>query len=262
MKEKLKIWYQQLSNLLMGKQNKEKAVESKDELLSLNKKKVIKTVVIDPNSSTPEESVFSTITQPGLEKSIVVSKQKNNTVIKDGIEESTFDAEMSVESAPLENTPPTTIVYELTFQNGETEMLIYTKTLPVFSDMYQLDIVDAFGRTPLREIVLGRKEIKTSCFTPLKQTQMSIDLRGGLLMKVIPEQDWMNRSYDETKKLFDEAVLKAYRDLAAQGITTPQTTAPKQKQQRQAPQQQEQERDDYRPGNIPVQRGQIGLKDF
>ncbi len=245
----------------MGKQNKEKAIENKDELLSLNKKKVIKTVVIDPNSSTPEESVFSTITQPGLEKSIVVSKQKNNTVIKDGIEESTFDAEMSVTNTPLENTPPTTIVYELTFQSGDVEVLIYTKTLPVFSDLYQLDIVDAFGRTPLREIVLGRKEIKTSCFTPLKQTQMSIDLRGGLLMKVIPEQDWMNRSYDETKKLFDEAVLKAYRDLAAQGITTP--AASKQKgQQRQAPPQQEQERDDYRPGNIPVQRGQIGLKDF
>jgi hypothetical protein len=272
-KEKLKIWIIKLLNP-MAKIKKE-TTEKKDDLLTLKTKP-------KPVETTPEGSVFSGIVQPGLERSISVAKNGERSIITnpaalppatvtdDGIETADIHpGQIVVDDTPVPEAPPKTVVYEVTYVEEGEEQLVYTKEIPTFLDKYQLEVTNAFGRIPLKEIILGRKKIETSCFNPLEETEFTIDLRGGLLLKVIPEQEWMNRSYSETKKSFDEAVLKAYRDLAAQGITsapvpTPIPQQPAQKGKRPPQQQAQQPADDYYPeGNIPVQgRGSIKLKDF
>ena len=237
----------------MGK--KEKTGTSsvkKDELLTINQKKV------KVNLPPEESSIFSNIGQaPGIEKTIHVNKTKtisgieeNNIVVQDDVQ---IDIVKPIVQAPE------TIVYELTYMEENQEKVIYTKDLPSFSEKYLLNVGNAFGRSNLKEIVLGRKEIKTSCNNPLSNTELIIDMRGGLLIKVVPEQEWMNRGYDETKKLFDETVLKAYRDLAVQGITAPAATQPVKQnaQRRQAPLPAPDNENNFPVGNIPVGRAPI-----
>jgi hypothetical protein len=238
----------------MGKQNKAEAKTSakKDELLTIGPKK------IKVNSPSEEPSVFSNVLKPGIEKTIHVNKTKTKNA--SGIEENNITQTITPEILPPVIQAPETIVYELTYMYDTEERIIYTKDLPLFLEKHLLSVTNAFGCSNLREVVLGRKEIKTSCNNPLSNPELVIDMRSGLLIKVVPDQDWMNRGYDETKKLFDETVLKAYRDLAAQGITsasgTPSTEVGKQGKKK-APIQSPENEEDFPVGNIPVGRGPI-----
>lgn len=238
----------------MGK--KVKSSEKEIGLLTIGKQNnPITAKVVDYTQKSKEEiSVFSEIkakAQTVIEKTIRVNQPVS------GIEENNIVApDLSKETLPIIPPVPLTIVYELTYMEGGIETIVYTRDEPSFLEKHLLSIVNGFGRSDLREVVLGKKEIKTSCNKTLPQSQILIDMRGGLLFKVVPEQEWMNRGYDETKKLFDETVLKAYREAA----TTPSTVVNQKQEDKRRPIQQEDE-GHFSVGNIPVNRGAI-MNDF
>lgn len=197
----------------MAKKKDESNLPKKDELLTIGKKVKIE----EPK----KESIFNT-TQ--IEKTIKVNQPTNVT----GIEEKIIAADIPVVEKVIPPIVPETVVYEITFMKNEVEQIVYTRDLPIINEKFLLNISNAFGRSNLKEVVLGKREIKISCNSPLTSTDLTIDMRTGLLIKVVVEADWMNREYADTKKIFDEAVLKAYREMAAQGITaaTPNTNNP------------------------------------
>lgn len=114
------------------------------------------------------------------------------------------------------------LVYEITFLevigDRKIDKTVYTKDIPLFKEKNVLFISNLFGKENLKEVVLGKREIKASCKRPLEQTEFALDLRNGVLIKTVPEQAWMSSDYESTKKTFDEMVLKAYRELSQQPI--------------------------------------------
>lgn len=234
----------------MSKKKDATAPEKKDELLTIGKK--IKT------EEPKKESIFSNVAK--IEKTIHVAQPKP---IKDanGIEEKIITNEVPVAEKPIVEAVPETIVYEITYMNKGAEQIVYTRDLPVINEKFILNLTNAFGRSNLREVVLGKREIKISCNSPLTSTDLTIDMRTGLLIKVVSEADWMSREYADTKKLFDEAVLKAYREMAAQGITAAPANQPAQGKKRPNipvtkqnvhPGYEDYGDDHYPEGNIPV----------
>ena len=201
----------------MGKGNK-KSNSTTDEGLQTLKKTTVK--VID----TTKDKAASFEDQEGAQKSQVKPTRVSTVpptppppVIeeKDLLDETTFTQTIvhKVEEPVVE------LVYEITFieiqGQVKKDITVYTKDIPVFKEKNILFASNLFGRENLKEIVLKKKEIKTSCKRPLKQTELELDLRNGVLLKVIPEQPWMNSDYESTKKTFDEMVLKAYRELSS-----------------------------------------------
>lgn len=236
---------------------KEPTPEKKDELLTLGKK--------TKPEEVKKESVFGNMAK--IEQTIRVTSKEP---IKDlnGIEEKIITSDVPVVAKEIVPVVPETIVYELTFMKDSIEQIVYTRDLPIINEKFLLNITNAFGRSNLREVVLGKREIKISCNSPLIATDLTIDMRAGLLIKVVSEADWMNREYADTKKIFDEAVLKAYREMAAQGITA-QTPNPNQNlvqgkkrpiNPKRNPELEDEDFGDYPVGNIPV--GGRPLLDF
>lgn len=239
----------------MGKKEKveEKGSSTGTELLSLKKEKTQKVV--------GKSSIFSNIKPEGTSK--VISPPKVEGEVKP-ILKGLQDTFIVKETPPIKLEPPKveTIVYEISFMDGKEERVIYSRDLPTVEQKHLLNVVNAFGRSNLRELVLGRREIKISCIGNLDSPNSIIDMRGGVFLKVVAEQDWMEMEYEETKRLFDEAVLKAYREMSAQGITalvqTPTVTPqPLKEQRRNVPDNEE----NFPVGNIPVTRPPI-LGDF
>lgn len=202
----------------MGKENK-KSDSTVDEGLQTLKK----TVKVNTIDNTKDESVKKE-TGEGPQKSQV--KPVRNTPVpmtppppvieeKDLIQEPAYTQTIvhKVEEPIVE------LVYEITFiethGQNKVDRTVYTKDVPMFKTKNVLYVSNLFGRENLKEIVLKKKEIKASCKKPLDQTEFELDLRNGVLLKVIPEQPWMNSDYESTKKMFDEMVLKAYRELSS-----------------------------------------------
>lgn len=177
--------------------NKEKGKD----LLTITPKKTAKLTVIN-SPATP------------LSTSVV----EENDIVASGNIEST---EIITEPLVAEN-----LVYELVFVVGGKEQTVYTKLNPQFSAKHILKIENAFGKEDLKEVVLGRKEVKACCRKPLEQDYFEIDLRRGAFIKVLEEQNWMNTEYETTKRAFDESVLKAYRDLSTVAPPPPVTGIP------------------------------------
>lgn len=239
----------------MGKTKKSDALnpsDIKDDLLTVGPKKI---KVVD-HSKPKEASVFANL-QPTN-----VAKPATKSV--NGLEEKVIVAEVPIVETPPAPIVPETIVYEITYMEGTVEQIVYARGLPTITEKYILRLYGAFGRSNLREVVLGRKEIKISCNVPLVNPDLQIDMRSGLLIKVVSEADWMTREYDDTKKLFDDAVLKAYREMAAAGITavTPQPSgAVATGKKKVVPLPPPDNEEHFPVGNIPVNRGPI-MGDF
>jgi len=239
----------------MGKTKKAdglKASDIKDDLLTVGPKKI---KVVD-HSKPKETSVFSNLQPTNIPKP-TATKSVN------GLEEKVIVAEVPVVETPPTPIVPETIVYEVTYMDGTAEQIVYARGLPTITEKYILRLYGAFGRSNLREVVLGRKEIKISCNVPLANPDLQIDMRSGLLIKVVSEADWMTREYDDTKKLFDDAVLKAYREMAAAGITaaTPQPSGVATGKKKSVPLPPPDNEEHFSVGNIPVTRGPI-MGDF
>lgn len=199
----------------MGKKlkpSKDSVLGTEPELLSLKKEKVTKGKIID---NTEKGSVFGNLSIP---KEPTIQPKVEEKVLK-GLEDKIIVQEEPKVKVVVPPIIPETIVYEISYMEAQKEQVVYSRNLPVIKDNYLLVLDNAFGRSNLREVVLGRREIKISCMLPLKTPNLTIDMRGGTFIKVVAEQDWMEREYEETKKMFDEAVLKAYREMAAKGLT-------------------------------------------
>lgn len=259
-----------MTKLTSKKIKKEKpSIEKKeDDLLTLNsKKKQIETPKATELNTGFLSSVFSSLSNSSpavkTEEKPVIKNTTPLEKITNGLEEKIIVNEIvPVIKKPIIETIPDTIVYEISYQNlKEEEQVVYTKDLPMIAANYQLVLVNAFGMSNLKELILGRREIKISCILPLESSNIVIDMRGGCFIKVVSEQEWMNREYNETKDLFDNAVLKAYREMAAQGITTAPapTTQPNQPKQKQLPAANQTGEEYFPVGNIPVNRGIINF---
>ncbi len=225
--------------------------DKNSELLSIKKQQ-------PKDKHQPLGSIFDNIKPTNKATSV---NGASHTPVKspDGLEDKILVKETIVEKA-ITPIIPETIVYEISYMDGKEEHVVYSKDLPTVSEKYLLNLSNAFGRSNLKELILGRREIKISCILPLANSDLVIDMRGGAFLKVVTEQDWMTREYDETKKLFDDAVLKAYREYAAQGVTAlpPQQPNGKQPVGKQPQKQIQQQGEDYYPeGNITPDRSEI-----
>jgi hypothetical protein len=230
------------------KQKKQEDVPKTEELLSINKKPsnvtVEKTIQVTKDNSSTEE-IMSSVFSSGV------------------IEEKTIAVEKTVEviEKPVE---PEKLVYEVVFMEGRFERILYTHVLPTFETTGYLRVDNPFGREDFKENILGRKEISASSRKLLEDSEVFINLKTGILVKGIEEEAWMSRDFEETKNLFDRAVLEAYRAFSAQGITTtinnPVNKVVKSSTKDKVVQDTpiaEQEINPYQAGNIPVKRPPI-----
>lgn len=207
----------------MGKENKKSDSTVDEGLQTL--KKTVKVNTVDTTKTESIKKETEKDTQKGQVKSV-----KNTipfmTPPPPIIEEKDLIQEPSYTQTIVHKIeePVVELVYEITFievhGQNKIDRTVYTKDVPVFKTKNILFVSNLFGRENLKEIVLKKKEIKTSCKKPLEQTEFELDLRNGVLLKVIPEQPWMNSDYESTKKIFDEMVLKAYRDLSSSNVSS------------------------------------------
>lgn len=152
------------------------------------------------------------------------------------------------------------IVYEFTYiDEHQIEVTIYSYRAPIYASSTQLSVTEFFGKELLHENVLGMSEVKSSCKIEYEQDEVLIDLAKGVVIKSIEEESWMSLDYEATKKIFDEAVLRAYRSASQV-----QPAAMVNKRKPAANTQVNSDLEDpsiYREGNIPVNRGPL-IKDF
>lgn len=219
---------------------KEKGKEKEAELLSIAPKKTAKLTVIDTTKQTT----------PLTSTSLV---EENDIVSSAGVQSTEIINEPVVEN----------LVYELVFAEGGKEKVIYTKINPQFSAKHILKVEDAFGKEDFKEVVLGRREVKACCYKPLEQDIFELDLRKGVLLKVLAEQPWMNTEYAITKRTFDESVLKAYRELSTTPITPAATGIPADKTSVKQPvKQQQNQGTGFGVGNLPVDKNRPKINEF
>jgi hypothetical protein len=257
----------------MKEDNKEK---DQGELLSAIPKSSIinnKNITTLKQKEKQESSLFSEIIDNNKEvekkQSTVENQHAPNpkeTVVK----------EVSLESKELSNTTEPTIeakVYEITCMaiapNGQKkEAIIYTYNVPtIVPDTPSLLIIKTpFGRHDFSEIIFGQKKIEVSCREEIEGNEIIADITCGLLIKYIPEEDWMLRGFEETQVLFEKAVLNAYRSvsqtmspLAFSNSTQGGAKVVKQQIRKINSQEELYSYNDemIRPGNIPINRGII-----
>jgi hypothetical protein len=182
--------------------SKSKKEVNNNELLTLLPKKE-KQEIVKPKEVKTESSVFNNVIQ---EKTLIsITEQNVNTPL---LPEKLKKAEV--------------IIFEFTYLAlpSKVETTIYTYTEPTIKSNGIILITEAFGRQSFEENILGIKEVFSSCRKPLDKSEIIIDLFSSVLIKAVKQEEWMDRDYNETKVLFDNAVLQTYRELAAKGITT------------------------------------------
>jgi len=184
----------------MKKGQKKKTEEG---ILSIVQKEAVGSKDITPIKTTPGKVTL-------IEKTIKTTPASKP--LPNGIEINNLSVHLTEQKIAEENLPVFS-VFEFTYYINKVEKVVYTKTVPILNHN-MINISNGFGRSDLKEIVLGKKEVKTSCNNPLETPDLSIDMRTGVMIKVIPEQPWMGRDYITTKKEFDETVLRAYREMS------------------------------------------------
>jgi len=213
-------------NIIMGKENKKSESSKDDGLQTLKTTVKVNTIDSTVNSATVKQAFDD---KEGVQKSQVKSTKTTPPPIAPApmqpppsvIEEKDLVQETNYTRTIIHKNeePVVELVYEITFietqSQGKVDRTVYTKDVPIFKTKNVLFVSNLFGRENLKEIVLRKREIKASCKKPLAETEFELDLRNGVLVKVIPEQPWMNSDYESTKKTFDEMVLKAYRELSS-----------------------------------------------
>lgn len=157
-------------------------------------------------------------------------------------------------------------VYELTYINDTSlEVTLYSYKAPIYANATTLSLTEFFGKELLYENVLGLSEVKSSCKVEYDQEEVLINLTKGVVIKSIDEEAWMSLDYVSTKKLFDDAVLQAYRQASA--IKTGHVPVKTQQQRRtsstpiQPVQDQMMDNEQFPLGNIPVNRQPL-INDF
>lgn len=157
-------------------------------------------------------------------------------------------------------------VYELTYINDTLlEVTLYSYKAPTYANSTSLLLTDFFGKEELYENVLGLSEVKSSCKVEYDQEEVLVNLTKGVVIKSIDEEAWMSLDYVSTKKLFDDAVLRAYRQASA--VKTGQVPVKTQQQRRtssipiQPAQDQMMDNEQFPVGNIPVNRQPL-INDF
>jgi hypothetical protein len=109
-------------------------------------------------------------------------------------------------------------VFEIVIRLKDKEHILYSPK--ILLNEYNPTILALFGtftKYVLQELIdpvekttvieLGRKT--------LPEQDFKIDLTQGIVLKRVTKQPWMERSEEETKKVFDENVLNAFREYKA-----------------------------------------------
>lgn len=163
----------------------------------------------------------------------------------------------AITPTPSVEPPPVKMdaIYEIVFINElNEEKVVYTAKQPEFRGE-NLFVSNCFGKAILYENILGLNEVRSSCRSDIERGITTIPLNKGVVIKSLKEESWMSLDYEATKKIFDEAVLKAYR-IAAQ-----QTASVKVKQNPIPTGAPHNNQEAYPVGNIPVNRGPL-ISDF
>lgn len=177
-----------------------------------------------------QETIFT----QNVDKPIVEAKP--SAIEMEAIIEEEIIPEETQEVIPEEVVPPAPsfvdCYYELTTVNGKgEEVLIYTKVPPVI-DTNKISLSSVFFKHDFIEIVLKKKKVQVAC-RGKELESLELDISTSILLKAIQPQDWMIRGFEETKVLFDQAVLHAYR-LVNEEIASAPTPAAKPKQSQQS----------------------------
>lgn len=208
------------------------------------------------SSEENNEPLLSIVTTNVIQPTPVVNPEPSafNQVLENKPKAPEVVAPQPVVKTPVK--PAKKTVYEFTYINevGE-EFTIFSYQAPQYVAATTLQVTKFFGKEILYENVLGLSEVNSMCKVEFEEEDVLIDLNKGVVIKSLEEESWMSLDYDATKKIFDEAVLKAYRSASA--IQT-NPLQPKRKPA-QAIQQQTGGQDQalYREGNIPVNRGPL-----
>lgn len=226
-----------IKTYLMAK-NKSQEAEDNEPLLT------IKTV---QQEQSPTNKIVET---KAVDKSSVFTELKEEKPIEI-IEKKPLAKTTQLVKKTQEQTTPISLVWEMTFVDlNNVENTVYTYEDPIFLQDGMVEVHSAFGKSDLAETILNQTTVQTSCKKNLQEENLTIDVKKGTLIKAIPAQSWMSRDFEATKKVFDEAVLDAYRKVSSE-IKSKITQ--KEQVSKKVPNVVE----EYGPGNIPVNRNII-----
>jgi hypothetical protein len=229
----------------MAKQKKDNSTiptQENQELYTITPLETVETIHSQESSNQPKSNVHleQTIQKPTdstMESNISI--EPNTSIIQ------TTDIETSLptDQVELEKTIKKEVkyVYEVKYIVDKKEYVFYTYDIPELIDN-TIVLIKPFGRKDLREVVLGKKEVKAFCKVDINEEAIKIDLLKGVLIKIVEEHPWMSLGQDETQRLFDQEVLSTYRQLSStiKTFNTQQTNI-----------------GEYPVGNIPVNRPRI-----
>lgn len=216
----------------MKKRDKKLKEEDKLETLPVLETTEIK----EEDSQKPEEVLFETAQQT------VIEKEEETTVITEivpvkpleevKIENSVFAPQVKDEEKPSVFVQETNLekkedkpvfstkkenfleYYKIVFLDNKKKREIYTNKLPSFTAT-ELEIFKAFEKITLKEKILNKKLLQLDCKLELEAKKITISLSNGVLIKHCSKEQWMDVNHSTAEKIFNERVLKAYRDLTA-----------------------------------------------
>lgn len=103
-------------------------------------------------------------------------------------------------------------VFEIHFKKEDSSYLLFANEINLDDD--SLALFNVFTRYILQEVINPQEKIivNETGRKELPEKDFKIPFIYGVMIKKILREPWMDRSEEETKKSFDEKVLKAYRD--------------------------------------------------
>ena len=176
-------------------------------------------IIMSNKPSNTTSSVFTEVTAKTVTQPIVEKKAEVPPVPPEKKNPQPSMPKIEKEEEEIEET--NTLVFEVVYYAGDQEVKVYTNKTPTFLPNGAVEIEEAFGKHDLFENVLNVRQVKSSCRVNFEETMLTINATEGLYIKAVQQDRWMYLDYEETKKIFDESVLKAYRELAAQNVKAP-----------------------------------------
>lgn len=105
--------------------------------------------------------------------------------------------------------------YKIVFIDNKKKREIFTKKRPVINSD-KLRVEDPFEKITLKENILNKKVLTLNCKLELDIKELSISLNEGVVISINVKETWMEVDNNTASKIFNERVLKVYRDLTAE----------------------------------------------
>jgi len=177
-----------------------------EELASIEDVQPIETLLI--------KEVFKEEEKPVEVKEVQsVFKEEKPIEVKEEVQ-SVFKEEKPIEVKEVFPPPLSKTFYNVTIKEGDKEKSFYTRE-PLQLVGVELTLTNSFEKITLHENILNKRKLTLACSSSIKPV-IRVSLVNGVHIQTSEKEAWMEVQLEIAKKLFNERVLKAYREVTTQ----------------------------------------------